>query len=85
MGSCGRRRGLEKAARGAWQVCWQRFLQPQAGSDMLLESSVSARPSASHWMQFPMDAWLRWYWPSRGDYYVVTATCEPVEFLGAAV
>ncbi|CAK9099682.1 unnamed protein product [Durusdinium trenchii] len=32
-------------------------------------------------MQFPMDTWLRWYWPTKGDYFVVTVTCEPAEFL----
>lgn len=48
---------------------WHSFVNPHVG------------PSASQWMQFPMDTWLRWYWPTKGDYYVITTTCEPPEFL----
>mmetsp|Transcript_22458 Transcript_22458/g.53483 ORF Transcript_22458/g.53483 Transcript_22458/m.53483 type:complete len:404 (-) Transcript_22458:50-1261(-) len=48
---------------------WHRFASPQAG------------PNATRWMEFPMDTWLRWYWPTKGDYYVITATCERVDFL----
>ncbi|CAE7329901.1 unnamed protein product [Symbiodinium natans] len=48
---------------------WRRFVQPAAGS------------SAPRWIQFPMDTWLRWYWPTSGDYYVIIATCEPADFI----
>jgi len=33
------------------------------------------------WAQFPVDTWLRWYWPSSGDFYAITVTCEPPNHL----
>eukprot|EP00931_Biecheleriopsis_adriatica_P086600 TRINITY_DN61231_c0_g1_i1.p1 TRINITY_DN61231_c0_g1~~TRINITY_DN61231_c0_g1_i1.p1 ORF type:complete len:426 (-),score=106.28 TRINITY_DN61231_c0_g1_i1:23-1300(-) len=41
----------------------------------------AARASNVHWAQFPVDTWLRWYWPTSGEYYAVTVTCEPSEHL----
>lgn len=32
---------------------------------------------AARWASFPVDTWLRWYWPTSGDYYAVTASREP--------
>lgn len=41
-----------------------------------LVSPTSGRASV-RWSKFPIDTWLRWYWPRSGDYYAITVTCEP--------
>mmetsp|Transcript_38984 Transcript_38984/g.70368 ORF Transcript_38984/g.70368 Transcript_38984/m.70368 type:complete len:407 (-) Transcript_38984:65-1285(-) len=48
---------------------WRRFAAPGSGV------------SAMRWSEFPMDTWLRWYWPSSGDFYAITVTCEPPDHL----
>ncbi|CAE8709373.1 unnamed protein product [Polarella glacialis] len=47
---------------------WRPLTAPMAG--------IRAR-----WAQFEVDSWLRWYWPTSGDYYAITVTCEPFEHI----
>ncbi|CAE8581024.1 unnamed protein product [Polarella glacialis] len=47
---------------------WRPLTAPMAG--------IRAR-----WAQFEVDSWLRWYWPTSGDYYAITVTCEPIEHI----
>jgi len=40
--------------------------------------NLLATPSShAKWVTFPRKAWLRWHWPSVGDMYAITITCEP--------
>jgi len=39
-----------------------------------------AQPSRSGcWALFPIQSWLRWYWPQAGQFFVITVTCEMPE------
>jgi len=33
-------------------------------------------PGSCRWEEFPARAWFRWHWPSVGDFFAVTVTCE---------
>lgn len=61
----GRKRTLSGGLEEEVGCHWQHLVTP-----------VSGRASV-RWSKFPIDTWLRWYWPRSGDYYAITVTCEP--------
>lgn len=65
---------LTRGCTGGWGESCE---DPSTGEWSWLTGSKVRR----RWAAFPGKAWLRWHWPSSGDLFIVTVSCESPENL----
>lgn len=67
----------EGCTGGRGELCGDELGEPTGQWRPLADPSSCAE--RWRWLPFPMQSWLRWYWPQSGQYFVITVTCEMQE------